>query len=50
MAVKGVAFVRPDIRKVAAVFEDGNVAYPSELFTEIRVKPFAAPVMAVTVK
>jgi cytosine/adenosine deaminase-related metal-dependent hydrolase len=28
-----------DIRKVAAVFKDGNVLYPSELFTEMGVKP-----------
>jgi imidazolonepropionase-like amidohydrolase len=39
-----------DIRKVAAVFKDGNVLYPSELFTEMGVKPFAAPVKVTSAK
>jgi hypothetical protein len=39
-----------DIRKVAAVFKDGNVTYPSELFTEMGVKPFAAPVKVTSAK
>jgi imidazolonepropionase-like amidohydrolase len=34
-----------DIRKVALVFKDGDAYYPSELFTELGVKPFAAPLM-----
>ena len=39
-----------DIRKIAAVFKDGNVTYPSELFTEMGVTPFAAPVKVTSAK
>src|SRR4029079_10566137 len=34
-----------DIRKVAVVFKDGSAYYPAELYREIGVKPFAAPLM-----
>jgi hypothetical protein len=34
-----------DLRKVAAVFKDGDVFYPAELYKEVGVKPFAAPVL-----
>ena len=32
-----------DIRKVAVVFKDGDAYFPAELYTEVGVKPFAAP-------
>jgi len=32
-----------DIRKVAAVIKGDTVYYPSEIFTELGIKPFAAP-------
>lgn len=31
------------IRKLAVVWKDGDALYPSELFAEVGVKPFAAP-------
>jgi len=35
-----------DIRKVAAVIKGETVYYPSEIFTELGIKPFAAPLRA----
>lgn len=32
-----------DLRRIVVVFKDGNAYYPAELYTEIGVKPFAAP-------
>jgi imidazolonepropionase-like amidohydrolase len=32
-----------DIRKIALVLKDGNAYYPSELYQELGVQPFAPP-------
>ena len=36
-----------DVRKVALVLKEGKAYYPSEVYEELGIKPFAEPVRAV---
>ena len=39
-----------DIRRVATVIKGDTIYYPSEIFTELGIKPFAQPVRVQTVQ